>query len=74
MYVMIVGCGALGTRTAYSQLHAGNEVLMIDTDESRVATVQQSLGNVALLGDATEEFTLYNGGIESVRRVHRDYG
>lgn len=64
MYVMIVGCGALGTRTAYSQLHAGHEVLLLDTDESRVAMVQQALGNVAMLGDATEEFTLYNAGIE----------
>lgn len=64
MYVMIVGCGALGTRSAYSQLHAGHEVLMLDTDESRVAMVQKALGNVSMLGDATEEFTLYNAGIQ----------
>jgi trk system potassium uptake protein TrkA len=64
MYVMIVGCGALGSRSAYSQLHAGHEVLLLDTDESRVATVQKSLGNIAMLGDATEEFTLYNAGID----------
>ena len=63
MYVIIVGCGALGTRTAYSQLHAGNEVLLIDTAEERVAAIQNTLGNVAMLGDATEEFTLYNAGI-----------
>ena len=64
MYVMIVGCGALGTRSAYSQLHAGHEVLLLDTDESRVAMVQKALGNVAMLGDATEEFTLFNAGID----------
>ena len=64
MYVMIVGCGALGTRTAYSQLHAGHEVLLLDTDESRVAKVQSSLGDVAMLGDATEEFTLASAGID----------
>lgn len=63
MYVMIVGAGALGTRSAYSQLHAGHEVLLIDTDEARIAKVQQSLGNVAMLGDATEEFTLSSAGI-----------
>lgn len=64
MYVMIVGCGALGTRSAYSQLHAGHEVLLLDTDESRVVMVQKALGNVAMLGDATEEFTLFNAGID----------
>ena len=63
MYVIIVGCGALGTRTAYSQIHAGHEVLMLDIDESRVSMIQKTLGNVAMLGDATEEFTLYNAGI-----------
>ncbi len=63
MYVMIVGCGALGSRSAYSELHAGNEVLLLDTDEARVAKVQTSLGNVAILGDATEEFTLASAGI-----------
>ncbi len=63
MYVMIVGCGALGTRSAYSQLHAGHEVLLLDTDEARIAKVQKSLGNVAMLGDATEEFTLSSAGI-----------
>ena len=63
MYVMIVGCGALGTRSAYSQLHAGHEVLLLDTDEARIAKVQKSLGNVAMLGDATEEFTLSSVGI-----------
>ena len=63
MYVMIVGCGALGTRSAYSQLHAGHEVLLLDTDEARIAKVQNSLGNVAMLGDATEEFTLSSAGI-----------
>ena len=62
MYVMIVGCGALGTRSAYSQLHAGHEVLLLDTDEARIAKVQKSLGNVAMLGDATEEFTLSSAG------------
>ncbi len=63
MYVMIVGCGALGTRSAYSQLHAGHEVLLLDTDEARIAKIQKSLGNVAMLGDATEEFTLSSAGI-----------
>ena len=63
MYVIIVGAGALGTRSAYSQIHAGHEVLLIDTDEARIAKVQQSLGNVAILGDATEEFTLASAGI-----------
>ena len=63
MYVMIVGCGALGARSAYSQLHAGHEVLLLDTDETRVAKIQKSLGNVAMLGDATEEFTLSSAGI-----------
>ncbi len=63
MYVMIVGAGALGTRSAYSQLHAGHEVLLLDTDEARIAKVQKSLGNIAMLGDATEDFTLSSAGI-----------
>lgn len=36
---------------------------MLDIDESRVSMIQKTLGNVAMLGDATEEFTLYNAGI-----------
>ena len=63
MYVIIVGCGALGTRSAYSQLHAGHEVLLLDTDETRVDVARKTLGNVAVLGDATEEFTLLSAGI-----------
>lgn len=63
MYVMIVGAGALGSRSAYSQLHAGHEVLILDTDEARIAKVHKSLGNVGMLGDATEEFTLSSAGI-----------
>ena len=63
MYVIIVGCGAIGTRSAYSQLHAGHEVLLLDTDETRVDMVHKTLGDVAMLGDATEEFTLQSAGI-----------
>lgn len=36
---------------------------MLDTDEARVDMVQKTLGNVAMLGDATEEFTLHSAGI-----------
>ncbi len=63
MYVIVVGCGAIGARCAYSQLHAGHEVLLIDTNESRIAKVRSSFGDVAVLGDATEEFTLTSAGI-----------
>ncbi len=36
---------------------------MLDTDEARVDMVHKTLGNVAMLGDATEEFTLQSAGI-----------
>ncbi len=63
MYIMIVGCGTLGTRSAHSQLLAGHEVVLFDIDPTRVAKIRNSLGNVAVLGDATEEFTLSSAGI-----------
>ncbi len=63
MYVIITGGGAIGTRFAYSQMSAGHEVLVVDSDEARISKVESSLGNVALLGDATVADTLVNAGV-----------
>ncbi len=64
MYVIILGCGAIGTRFAYSQIVAGHEVLLIDLNEARIAKVETSLGDIAILGDAAVGDTLINAGIE----------
>lgn len=63
MYVVVVGCGGIGARFAYSQVAAGHEVVMIDTDELRIEKVNASMGDIAMLGDATVADTLIDAGI-----------
>lgn len=64
MYVIILGCGAVGTRLAYSHILAGHEILLIDINEERIAKIETSIGDFAMLGDATAADTLKNAGIE----------
>ena len=69
MYVIIVGAGAIGTRFASAQINAGNEVVVVDIDESSIRKAQATLGNVTVVGDATRSETLVNSGIQRADAV-----
>ena len=69
MYVIVIGAGAIGTRFASAQINAGNEVVIVDSNEGNIHRATSTLGNVTVLGDATRSETLLNAGIERADAV-----
>ena len=62
MYVVIVGAGRVGKAMATWLLQAEQEVTVIDRDADRCAAIEDDLGSVAVLGDATEYAVLAAAG------------
>ncbi|MEE8442962.1 MAG: TrkA family potassium uptake protein [Dehalococcoidia bacterium] len=62
MYIIIVGCGKVGYHLARALLSAGHEVLVIEQDARRYATVVDELGSVAISGDGSEVAVLEQAG------------
>ena len=62
MYVVIVGAGRVGTAIARWLLEAEQEVAVIDRDRRRCAAMEEELGSVAVVGEATESSVLRKAG------------
>jgi voltage-gated potassium channel len=62
-HVIICGWGRVGRVIARYVANSGNEVVVIDQDPDRLATVPHP----ALLGDATDESVLRSAGLERAR-------
>ena len=62
MYAIIVGAGRVGTAIARWLLDAEQEITVIDRDPERFAAIEDELGSVAVLGDATESQVLWKAG------------
>ena len=62
MYLVIMGGGRVGSLLSSSLVAAGHEVFVIDSDESRVAAIQEKLGSIATTGDATTASILEDAG------------
>ncbi len=62
MYALIAGCGKVGHQLTRVLLAMDNEVLVIDKDRRICDTVNEELGRVALLGDATRIEVLKESG------------
>ncbi|RME84533.1 MAG: TrkA family potassium uptake protein [Caldilineae bacterium] len=53
-YVIIAGCGRLGSLLAEELSRAGDSVVVIDKDESRFARLSSDFSGFRIHGDATE--------------------
>jgi trk system potassium uptake protein TrkA len=54
LYVVVVGCGRLGSHLANRLSREGHSVVAIDVDEGALAGLSQEYGGFRILGDATE--------------------
>jgi trk system potassium uptake protein TrkA len=64
MYVLIVGAGKVGWNLARELLGKGTEVIVIESDPQRYATVEEELEHSVQYGDGSELWVLERAGIE----------
>lgn len=62
MYVIVAGGGKVGFYLSQNLLAQGHEVLLIERNSERVTEINESLGAVAMAGDAAEAATLVAAG------------
>ncbi len=62
MYVVVVGGGRVGRTIARWLLTAEHEVAVVDRSPAECAVVEEELGSVSVLGDATEAGVLAKVG------------
>ena len=62
MYIIIIGCGKVGYHLARALLYAGHEVLAVELDSRRYATIVDDLGSMAISGDGSEMAVLQEAG------------
>lgn len=68
MQVCVIGLGTFGTAVALSLAQKGHEVLVIDRDENKVASIEEMVSH-ALVMDATNEKSLKSLGLKDFDAV-----
>jgi len=63
-FVIIAGCGRLGSLLAYELSRAGDSVVVIDLDERKFAALSSGFGGFRVVGDALEAAVLRRAQIE----------
>ena len=63
MYVIIAGGGKVGYHLGQELLSGGNEILIIERDPARAASIAEELGDAVLQGDSCEVTTLDAAGV-----------
>ena len=63
MYIIIVGCGRLGTELALSLAADGSDVVVVDSDEVRFASLGSGFNGVTVAGIPFDEDVLERAGI-----------
>ena len=71
MYIVVVGCGNVGSHLTKALVAIGHEVLVIDKNPLRCQTLQEELGSVdvAILGDGTVLDVLRTAGVARAKVV-----
>ncbi|MBE0686397.1 MAG: TrkA family potassium uptake protein [Anaerolineaceae bacterium] len=69
MKVIIVGCGRLGSELAQLLFHHGNEVSIIDLEESAFEILKPDFRGHLVTGDALSQDVLKRAGIETAEAV-----
>jgi len=62
MYVVIVGCSAVGYHLLKGLLASGHEVVVIETNEDRCQLLYDELGSIVIRGDGTDQNVLEAAG------------
>lgn len=68
-YTLIIGCSRLGAYLANMLSDNGNNVMILDKDESAFRKLSSSYGGLTLEGDARNISTLRKAGIEDAKVV-----
>lgn len=63
MYILIIGCGIIGSSLAKALVMEEHEVLVIDKDVSRCEALEEDLGSITINGDGCEADVLSAAGI-----------
>jgi trk system potassium uptake protein TrkA len=63
MFIVVAGGGKVGFYLARALLNEGYEVLVIERDRDRAERLNEELGSVVLLGDASEASVLGDAGV-----------
>lgn len=69
MYIIIIGCGRLGSRLANQLSGAGQEVVIIDKDPSKFDKLTVDFSGYTFVGDAIEKSVLREAGIKEATVV-----
>ena len=62
MYIVVTGCGTVGLNLTRALMAMGHEVLVIEKDSHRYASVRDELGSVVHQGDGTQVRVLEEAG------------
>ncbi len=62
MYVIVAGGGKVGFYLARALLNEGHEVLVVEQNKRKSASISEELGSVVMLGNADEARTLEEAG------------
>ncbi len=62
MYVIVAGGGKVGFYLARALLNEGHEVLVVEKNKRKSASISEELGSVVMLGNADEARTLEEAG------------
>jgi trk system potassium uptake protein TrkA len=63
MYIIVVGCGRVGSALARTLVSIGHEVLVIDKNPARCEAIAGELGSVAQEGDGCQVRVLREAGV-----------
>ncbi|HEV2771716.1 MAG TPA: NAD-binding protein [Thermoleophilaceae bacterium] len=69
MYVLIVGAGKVGWNLARELDDRGHEVMVVESSQSRYATVEEELQHAVQYGDGSELWVLERAGIQRADMV-----
>ena len=69
MYVLVVGAGKVGWNLARELIDKGNELTIVEADQSRYAVVEEELEHAVMYGDGSELWVLERAGIERAELV-----
>jgi trk system potassium uptake protein TrkA len=64
-YIVIIGCGRLGSTLANRLSRAGHSVVVVDCQETAFRALTQEFGGFQIVGDAAELSVLKRAGIQN---------
>jgi trk system potassium uptake protein TrkA len=69
LYIVVVGCGRVGSHLAGRLSHEGHSVVVIDRDENAFASLPAEFSGFRVEGDATEAAVLHRAKVDRADAV-----